>query len=131
MSLIDLPPTLMECAGLPVPTEMMGRPVQETLRPRSAAWPESVYVQISNAETGRAIRTRDWKYAVTAADSRQPLAGKADEYVESHLYDLNRDPYELNNLASDPRYHGIRMELRKELLAWMVKAGEGRPRSVL
>ena len=42
-------------------------------------------------------------------------------YVEYHyhgwqeLYDLRSDPWELRNVAGDPRYSGIRLELRKRL----------------
>jgi uncharacterized sulfatase len=126
-SLIDLPPTVVRCAGQPVPDEMMGRPLHDALRPCSPPWPRSVYVQISHAETGRAVRTHDWKYAVSSGVPPQDRRGTAETYFESCLYDLNRDPHELSNLAADPAHGAVRERLREELLGWMKKAGEGRP----
>ena len=40
------------------------------------------------------------------------------------LYDLQNDPYEKNNLISDPSLAQTRKELREILLEYMKKAGE-------
>jgi arylsulfatase A-like enzyme len=124
-SLIDLPPTVMRCAGLPLPETMMGRPLQEALTGTEVPWPTSVYVQISHAGTGRALRTQDWKYGVMAESPQAVTDGMAASYRESHLYDLHHDPHEANNLVADDSYALVRERLRQDLLAWMVRAGEG------
>lgn len=43
------------------------------------------------------------------------------------LYDLQTDPYELNNLAGRPEYGPIELKLRKELDKWMVVSGDFLP----
>ena len=46
-SLIDLPPTLLDAAGLPVPETMQGRSILPLVRDTGADWPEEMFVQIS------------------------------------------------------------------------------------
>ena len=48
-------------------------------------------------------------------------------YVESHLYDLKRDPHEKNNLVASKAHLSIRADLRKITLQWLDKTGQGCP----
>ncbi len=51
---------------------------------------------------------------------------------EEELYDIEIDPYQLHNLATDPAFAEVKEQLRKELLAWMKNTGDPRfdnPRS--
>ena len=82
---------------------------------------ESVFMQISESQIGRAVRTDRWKYSVTAKNADKAFA---DEYTDDFLYDLENDPYEKNNLIGNPEYDEIRLEMRKILLEYMTKAGE-------
>ncbi|MEI7028175.1 sulfatase-like hydrolase/transferase [Paenibacillus sp. y28] len=127
VSLVDLPPTLLDAAGIPVPESMQGRSVVPLLNGKRADWPQEVFVQISESQVGRAIRTKRWKYSVTAP-GRDPIrdAGAA-EYVEEFLYDLEADPYELNNLVDKASHEPVRSQLRERLLARMAAAGEPVP----
>jgi arylsulfatase A-like enzyme len=120
VSLVDLPPTLLDAAGIPVPPQMVGRSILPLLGGRKPPepWPDDVFVQISESEVGRAVRTRRWKYSVTAPGIDGWSGPAADRYVESHLYDLEADPHELRNLvASKASAHvAARDELRGRLL---------------
>lgn len=131
VSLLDLPPTLLDAAGIPVPEHMQGRSVLPLVHGRKVAdWPQEVFVQISESQVGRAIRTRRWKYGVDAPD-RDPLRDSgSSEYVEQYLYDLESDPYELTNLAALESHEPVRVRLRERLIARMVEAGEEAPRIV-
>lgn len=40
------------------------------------------------------------------------------------LYDLQSDPYEMHNLAGDPKYAEVKSRLGKELDAWMAQQGD-------
>lgn len=126
VSLIDLPPTLMRAAGITVPESMKGRPLQEALGKESGDWPEEVFLQISESQCGRAIRTRRWKYSVSAPNV-SGNASAADCYIEDFLYDLENDPHEKNNLIADSAHQLIREELRGRLLQCMMNAGEKKP----
>lgn len=125
VSLIDLPPTLLHAAGLPVPAEMQGRSLLPLLRGGSDhAWPKEVLIQISETEVGRAIRTGRWKYGVTAPGADAVATAAADTYIESYLYDLLADPAELTNLAGYESHRALADHLRDRLLARMAAAGE-------
>ncbi|MCM3627812.1 sulfatase-like hydrolase/transferase [Paenibacillus glycanilyticus] len=124
VSLVDLPPTLLDAAGIPVPEEMQGRSILPLLRGEKEEWPQEVFVQISESQVGRAIRTKRWKYSVTSPASNE---ANAERYVEDFLYDLQADPYELNNLVTSKSHAGIREELRETLIRRMQEAGEEAP----
>ena len=129
VSLIDLPPTLLDAAGIPVPESMQGRSIMPLLGGKGdATWPGEVFVQISESQVGRAIRTHRWKYGVTAEGKDGHEQPGANVYIESSLFDLGADPYELNNLAGLDNYQELRRSLADRLIARMVAAGESPPR---
>lgn len=127
VSLIDMPPTLLDGAGLPVPGEMQGRSLVPLLHGRTSDWPEEVFVQISESHVGRALRTKRWKYAVAAPEADGWDDPGAKRYEETHLYDLYADPYELSNLVGLPGYEETAAGLRERLVRRMVDAGEETP----
>jgi arylsulfatase A-like enzyme len=124
VSLIDLPPTLLDAAGIAVPDTMDGRSILPLLRGQAADWPDEVLVQISESQVGRAIRTERWKYAVTAPDKDPWDDSGAECYVEEFLYDLEADPYELNNLVGLDSFQAVAEDLRQRLVRRMIEAGE-------
>lgn len=124
VSLLDLPPTLLEAAGIPVPDEMQGRSLLPLVQHRPVDWPEEVFVQISESQVGRAIRTKRWKYSVIAPGIDGNEIASADYYVEDCLYDLLADPYELRNLVHNAAYQEVKSQLRERLLKRIVEAGE-------
>ena len=131
VSLIDLPPTLLDAAGLDIPGQMQGRSLMPLLQGGADDWPEEVFVQISEAQVGRAVRTRRWKYGVDAPQVQNLDAAGADEYLEQYLYDLQADPYELNNLIGLESHREVALTMQERLLRRMENAGETPPRIVL
>jgi arylsulfatase A-like enzyme len=132
VSLVDLPPTLLDACDLPVPAELMGRSILPLTRGAREGWPDDVFVQISEAQVGRAVRTRRWKYAVAApAEACDWDHACAPRYVEDSLYDLLADPYELNNLVGLSSHQRVAEVLRARLLRRMAEAGEAEPEIVL
>lgn len=126
VSLIDLPPTILELAGVSVPPEYMGRSLVSQYAGALEAR-DFVFMQISESQCGRAIRTARYKYAVRAAASGL-TQHSAKTYFEDYLYDLEQDPVEAHNLVRSPAYKAQRADLRKLLVAEMVRAGEKAPR---
>jgi arylsulfatase A-like enzyme len=127
VSLVDLPPTLLDAAGLPVPAEMAGRSLLPLTRGQREGWPEEVFVQISEAQVGRAVRTQRWKYGVHAPDKSGGRDPGSDRYVEEYLYDLEYDPYELSNLAGFASHQEVATVMQQRLIRRMVAAGEEAP----
>jgi arylsulfatase A-like enzyme len=127
VSILDIAPTLLEAAGVPVPPSWKGRsflPLVNDVNARQH-WPDEQLIQISEAMTGRAIRTSDWTYCV--ADITGGIESAAKSYREYQLYDQRADPAELVNLAGRVEYRAKSDELREKLKALLVKAGEPEP----
>ncbi|MFD8686671.1 sulfatase-like hydrolase/transferase [Streptomyces sp. NPDC059651] len=125
---VDLMPTLLAAAGLPIPDGVQGR----SLLPLAGGGldpgrPASVLVQISEDRVGRAVRTSRWKYVVDAPGADAWNDPGADHYTETELYDLASDPYELDNLAGLDSHRDVADELRGELLDWLDRIEDAKP----
>jgi arylsulfatase A-like enzyme len=127
ISLVDLPPTLLDAAGLPVPERMEGRSILPLVRGETEDWPEEVFLQISESQVGRAVRTHRWKYAVRAPEADGWADPASDRYVEEFLYDLKADPYELTNLIGVDSHREVAQVMRERLIRRMTEIGEDVP----
>lgn len=113
VSLVDFPATLLDAAGISQTESLPGRSILPRLATPSLGNDEEVIIsQISEAQHGRTIRTRRWKYAISAPWSDAP---RPAEYTESHLYDLVADPYELTNLIEHESFAAVAGQLRERL----------------
>lgn len=131
MGLIDVAPTLLEAAGVPVPTSWKGHSVMPLLNDAKAreSWPNVQFIQISESMTGRAIRTPEWTYCVVDITGNTKEAAAA-VYHEYQMYDQRADPNELVNLAGREEYRAKARELREQLKKMIVAAGEPEPEIV-
>jgi arylsulfatase A-like enzyme len=132
VSLVDLPPTLLDAVGIEIPDSMPGRSILPLLQGRSLEpWPEEVFVQISESQTGRCVRTSRWKYSVRApgldAHGKPVSLPSSDVYADEFLYDLQADPWELTNLVGMPTFRHIVADLRNRLVRRMTAIGEAKP----
>ena len=124
VSLIDLPPTLLDACGLPIPSIMQGRSILPLLHGRAADWPDEAFTQISESQVGRCVRTSRWKYSVSAPGLDGEKVSASDRYVEEFLYDMEADPYELTNLIAMQSHRNVADVMRQRLIHRMVAAGE-------
>jgi arylsulfatase len=133
---VDLLPTLFELAGLPEPYSNQGRSLAPLIStdgsgyvPREAVFSENVIPEVisGNRKTfefikgegvggtrhpdAKMVRTRRWKFVY---------------YPEgfAELYDLESDPNEMTNLASDPKHREQVYEMKDRLLHWLTTADE-------
>ncbi|MDE0609554.1 MAG: sulfatase-like hydrolase/transferase [Anaerolineaceae bacterium] len=127
ISLIDLPPTLLDAAGLPVPEEMQGRSFLPLVQRQNGDWPDDMFFQVSESCVARGVRTQRWKYGVLARDRDGNRDSAADRYEETWLYDLLADPEELHNVVDLESHTEVREVLRERLLRRMVQASEALP----
>jgi arylsulfatase A-like enzyme len=137
VSMIDVTPTLLDAAGVKVPSSMMGKSLLPLLNDPGArkAWRQEAFIQISQSMVGRALRTDQWTYCV-ADPSLSGDHPYSKNYVEYQMYNLKSDPHQLLNLAGRrdvPKlihYLGDRVDvevadhLRERLLACMAEAGD-------
>lgn len=115
---VDIAPTLLSLCGIGPPPEMQGSDLSALILGESDSGPDSAYFQIfgpflaGGVNHGwRGIRTDRHMYART----------KDAPWV---LYDLESDPYELENLAGDPESAALRERLDSELARWMERTGD-------
>ncbi|MGN0469027.1 MAG: sulfatase-like hydrolase/transferase [Acutalibacteraceae bacterium] len=125
-SLIDLPPTLLSIAGIEIPKTYMGVDLTKQINdPKQKR--DCVFMQISESQCGRAIRTQKYKYSIRSIGVSGQTVHSAKIYFEDYLYDLENDPNEKYNLVKDPKYKSERQKLKAMLLEQMKKAGEKTP----
>jgi arylsulfatase A-like enzyme len=125
VSLVDFPPTLLDAAGVPAMKSMQGRSIMPLIRGQAVDWPDDVFIQISESQVGRAIRTGRWKYSVSARGMDGLSVPASAEYCEEFLYDLAADPYELVNLAGWDSHAEVARTMKARLLR-RIKSVEGR-----
>lgn len=124
VSLVDVVPTLLDAADVPVPAGVRGRSMSQLVGRGSREWTDQAFVQISESEVGRAIRTRRWKYHVEAPQADVSSDLGSDRYEEAELYDLRADPYELVNLIGQEAYDPVIAVMRERLRRGFETAGE-------
>lgn len=125
-SLIDLPPTLLSMAGINIPKSYSGIDLTKQIdNPDDKR--KCVFIQISESQCGRAIRTDRYKYSVRTAGIVGYVHHSSKVYFEDFLYDLEKDPIEKNNLVKDSNYRQVREELKALLIEQMTAAGEAKP----
>jgi len=125
VSQVDLMPTLLEAAGLAIPSTVQGRSFLPLLDRRVEGWRDEVYFEMTEFTTGRGLRTPQYTYAVAAPKlPGWKVVPSAEKYVEYMLYDNYADPYQQVNLAGRAPYQAVAADLRKRLLARMRDAGD-------
>lgn len=111
---IDLAPTIYELAGVPVPGGVDGRSLFQLLQPQPAwrtdllieGWPSTQYFS--------AVHTERYVYVETKSD-------------RSELYDLVKDPAQLQNSIDDPTYQPVVKDLKLRLQNFLTSVDDGTP----
>ena len=107
---LDIAPTLLELAGVPVPQHFQGRSFVQLANRGDNKWRKEWLYEYFEYPAGEAvhphrmIRTATHKYAHYFADPQ-----------EFELYDLVHDPGERNNLAGMPEFASLQRELTARL----------------
>lgn len=106
--LVDLYPTLADVCGLPAPDYLDGVSQRPVLENPKTSVKDAAFTQVRRgAWSGYSIRTERWRY--TLWDD-----GRKGE----QLYDMQADPHETKNLASDPAYADTVAQLRERVRAY-------------
>lgn len=107
---IDIAPTLLDLAGVPIPETMQGKSILPLVRGEHPRWREDFFYEHHFAYGGKipqteGVRSRDWKYT--------QYLGTSPSYEE--LFDLKNDPHEERNLAAEkkPEIHARLEAMRK------------------
>ncbi len=119
----DFAPSFLDLAGAEIPESFQGRSIRPLLQGGTPPdWRQSMYYRYwmhkanHNVYAHYGLRTHRYKliyYYSEACD--QPGAIDESYEPEWELFDLEEDPYELNNVYHDPAYARIIEELKDEL----------------
>ncbi len=119
---LDLAPTVLQLAGVPVPARMQGRSLASVLRGEATAVRDSFLYEyfldslVPGVPPMVGIRTDRWAY-VTYPD----LADNEE------MYDLDHDPDEMTSLAAVPERAAIKLDLRSQLDRLLATTGGALP----
>lgn len=106
---LDIPPTLLDLAKVPIPSAFQGKSLMPLLESANVEWRKDwlyeyyEYPAYENIPPCRGVRTERYKYI---------------EYFTQNayeLYDLETDPDEMHNLYGDSKYAELTNRLRSRL----------------
>lgn len=114
---IDLAPTILSMAGLPIPTTMQGRTLEPLMNGEGGAdWRKAFYFEHqylpASIPPSEGVRTARWAYA-------KWLPPNPESEV---LFDLLRDPFQQRNLAGEESAESVLREMREETLRLRAEA---------
>lgn len=149
ISFIDIPATILSMAGLDIPEYMHGQAFwgDQRIEPRKYIFAARDRMD-GQTDCRRAVRNKEFKYIrnympevgayqpikfrLNMPTMREMLRMKEEGTLNEdqmywfrsskkpeELYDLENDPYELHNIASDPEYADVLKELRNVHEEWM------------
>ncbi len=111
---MDLMPTILDYTGHAhlVPQDIDGNSLRPLIEGDTVAWRDHVIGMRDDPTEGPntqyMIRNDRWKYWWNLSEDLHP-----------HLYDLETDPLEKNNLAANPEYYDTLMVLHNTLTGWV------------
>jgi len=115
---IDVCPTFLDLAGVPIPETVEGKSWRPLFSGRDRGWRTDFLYEYDleppsvRKPTVRGIRNERWKYI------EHP-----DYPGEYELYDVQTDPLEMHNLINDPKYAKTLAGMRTRFRELMTKAG--------
>jgi arylsulfatase A-like enzyme len=148
VSFVDLAPTVLNLAGIKIPENMQGRAfLGKNLTPEREYVFAARDRMDERYDMQRAVRDKQYKYiryydpakpftqymntpekgaimgAIREAYSKGTLPGPGMKLMRPNkpveeLFDVSKDPYELNNLAEDDRYQEILQRMREAHRKW-------------
>ncbi len=148
VSFVDLAPTILSLVGINIPKYMQGKAFlgEQQTKPRDYVhlfrgrmderidmvravrskqfryiknyMPHRIYGQYIEY-LWRAPSCRSWEDAYKAGECNEAQSAFWEQKPPEELYNVTVDPWEVNNLADDPDYADVLVELRAEKDRWM------------
>ena len=108
----DVFPTLADMAGTETPDAVDGTSLVPILEDTNKEIRESVFFMYKNFQRG--VRTKDWKLIKYLVEGKQT----------TQLFEIRKDPLEMNNLANEPAYKDKVEEMTQLLQEWCTRSGD-------
>ena len=115
VEMVDLAPTLLDAAGVPIPSGVQGRSLTSVLTGQTPGHRDSVYSEHFDSSflydpppMAACVRTERHKLSYY------------HNLATGELYDLKKDPGEAQNLWTSPAAKDIRQEMMEKLMGRMI-----------
>ncbi|MFW5656376.1 MAG: sulfatase-like hydrolase/transferase [Bacteroidota bacterium] len=148
VSFVDFPATVLSLAGVDVPEHFQGKPffgaqegpekdyvfgfrgrmdekidMSRSVRNKQYRYirnymPHKVYGQYLEY-LWRAPSMRSWEKAYYSGELNEIQEAFFKAKPAEELYDIKKDPFNINNLAKDPEYENVMLEMRKQNQEWI------------
>ena len=111
---LDIAPSILEMAGVKKPAQMQGESFLPLLKQESPKWRDRIFYEyywenaFPQTPTMFSVRTDRYKFIRSQG-----------VWDINELYDLEQDPYEVNNLIRSPAHQALGQQLNKELWDWL------------
>ena len=113
---LDFAPTFLDYAGVSIPKDIQGESFRQLVSGKSGEWRDAIYYTYyefpgeHNVQRHHGVRTDQYKLIHFYYDS--------DTW---ELYDLEKDPYEMNNIYNNPAYADVQKEMHEKLIELRIK----------
>lgn len=138
VSQVDIFPTICDLADIDKPDWLQGQSLIDLINGKQTDIHDEIFSEVSYHaayEPMRSIRTKRYVYIQRFGSRRRPVLANCDRspskdawmqhgYSEMRLpdemlFDKFFDPQEMNNLAFNPQYEHVLVEMRERLFDWM------------
>ena len=139
VSTVDFMPTFLDAAGIPVPEGLAGHSLVPLLEGKKTAVRDHLFGEYTSHVPAhylpqRTVRDDRYKLCLNLMLQPEALARLKKEGIDPRkefqtpfsnipavgLYDLEKDPYEFNNLANSKQHQEILKRLKKILHDWQI-----------
>jgi len=126
---VDIVPTCLDAVGLTIPPGIQGKSLMPFLRgSRPASWRRETVAEWTfeyyHAPSAFGLPSRSCR-AILLRNKRFSLCHFNG--LPDMLFDLEKDPNELHNIATDPAYTNVLVELKTRLLDWQLETWDSVP----
>ncbi len=111
---LDFAPTFLDYAGVKIPDDMQGvslRPLLDNAGKAPETWRKAVYYHYYEYPSWHMVKRH---YGIRT--ERYKLIHFYNDVDEWELYDMQKDPKEMNNLYSNKTYQPVIKELKEQLV---------------
>ena len=116
---LDFAPTLLDYAGATIPDDIQGESFREIVSGKSDDWRDAIYYTYYEYPGGHSVKRH---YGIRTDQYKLIHFYYDMDYWE--MYDLNKDPNEMNNVYNHPDYSNIQIEMHAKLEKIRLKYGD-------
>ncbi len=116
---IDYGPTLLDYAGVDIPSEMQGHSMRPLMEEKDILWRDAIYYHYYEFPNEHGVKKH---YGIRT--DRYKLIHFYDGIDVWELYDLKHDPREMQNLYHDSGYIEVMKMLKSKLVDLQIEVGE-------